>query len=70
MAIDFQAEDEPGIHEWVTRTRVQMSSEERRDTSGHDRLSLAILPQRPGSHSRPSWTISRSTPLFEFRDGY
>ena len=23
------AEDEPGIHEWVTKTRLQMSNEER-----------------------------------------
>ena len=50
MLLISTAKDEPGIHEWVTKTYAQMSSEE------HFRHKLvtigfhySILPQVPGS---------------------
>jgi len=49
MLLISKAEDEPGIHEWVTKTRLQMSSEER---FRHKLVTIgfhyAILPQRTG----------------------
>lgn len=49
MLLVSKAEDEPGIHEWVNRTRMQMSREER---ARHLLVTIgfhySILPQEPG----------------------
>ena len=48
MLLVAKAEDEPGFHEWVTRTRSQMSSEERfRHKLVFIGFHYAILPQVP-----------------------
>ncbi len=49
MVLVAKAEDEPGFHEWVTKTRSQMSSEERfRHKLVMIGFHYAILPQVPG----------------------
>lgn len=69
MLLISKAEDEPGIHEWATRTRMQMSSEER---SRHKLVTIgfhyAILPQRPGITFETYLDNLESTPPSEFRD--
>jgi ArsR family transcriptional regulator len=49
MLLISKAEDEPGIHEWVTKTRLQMSPEER---FRHKLVTIgfhySIIPQEPG----------------------
>lgn len=49
MLLISKAEDEPGIHEWVTKTRLQMSPEER---FRHKLVTIgfhySIMPQAPG----------------------
>src|SRR5687768_13135177 len=49
MLLVSKAEDEPGFHEWITRTRSQMSSEER---FRHKLVTIgfhyAIMPRVPG----------------------
>jgi ArsR family transcriptional regulator len=49
MLLVAKADDEPGFHDWVTKTRSQMSSEER---FRHKLVTIgfhyAILPQTPG----------------------
>ncbi len=69
MLLISKAEDEPGIHEWVTRTRMQMSSEER---SRHKLVTIgfhyAILPQRPGITFETYLDNLESTPPSKFRD--
>src|SRR5512141_1910376 len=48
MLLISKAEEEPGIHEWVTKTRLQMSSEERfRHKLVMIGFHYAILPQVP-----------------------
>jgi ArsR family transcriptional regulator len=50
MLLISKAEDEPGIHEWAAKTRLQMSSEER---FRHKLVTIgfhySILPQAPGA---------------------
>ena len=49
MLLIAKAEDEPGIHEWVSKTRMQMSNEER---ARHLLVTIgfhySIQPQEPG----------------------
>src|SRR5215216_604169 len=69
MLLISTAKDEPGIHEWVTKTYAQMSSEE------HFRHKLvtigfhySILPQVPGSSFESYLDQLESTPPSEFRN--
>lgn len=69
MLLICKAEDEPGIHEWVTRTRMQMSNEER---FRHKLVTIgfhyAILPQTPGITFEGYLDNLEATPPSEFRD--
>ena len=64
-----KAEDDPGLHEWVTKTRLQMSSEER---FRHKLVTIgfhyAILPRTPGITFETYLSHLDSTPPSEFRD--
>jgi DNA-binding transcriptional ArsR family regulator len=69
MLLVSNAKDEPGIHEWVTKTYAQMSSEE------HFRHKLvtigfhySILPQVPGSSFEAYLDQLEATPPSEFRN--
>jgi DNA-binding transcriptional ArsR family regulator len=69
MLLISTARDEPGIHEWVTKTYAQMSNEE------HFRHKLvtigfhySILPQVPGSSFESYLDQLESTPPSEFRN--
>ncbi len=69
MLLISKAEDEPGIHEWVTRTRSQMSSEERfRHKLVMIGFHYAILPQVPGASFEAYLDSLEATPPSEFRD--
>jgi ArsR family transcriptional regulator len=62
-------EDDPGIHEWIAKTRGQMSAEER----GRHKLVLiglhyAILPSRAGIGFESYLEDLDSTPPSEFRE--
>lgn len=62
-------EDKPGIHEWVTKIRSQMSSEERfRHKLVIIGLYYAILPQEPGASFEAYLDSLESTPPSEFRE--
>jgi ArsR family transcriptional regulator len=69
MLLISKAEDEPGIHEWVTKTRLQMSSEER---FRHKLVTIgfhySILPQTPGATFEAYLGDLEATPPSEFRD--
>ena len=69
MLLLAKAEDEPGIHEWVTKTRLQMSNEER---FRHKLVTIgfhyAILPQTPSATFETYLSSLDSTPPSEFRD--
>ncbi|HUF00323.1 MAG TPA: metalloregulator ArsR/SmtB family transcription factor [Anaerolineales bacterium] len=69
MLLISKAEDEPGIHEWVTKTRLQMSSEER---FRHKLVTIgfhySIMPQAPGMMFEAYLADLESTPPSEFRD--
>jgi len=69
MLLISTAKDEPGIHEWVTKTYAQMSNEE------HFRHKLvtigfhySILPQVPGSSFEAYLDQLEATPPSEFRN--
>jgi DNA-binding transcriptional ArsR family regulator len=68
MLLISKAEDEPGIHEWVTKTRLQMSNEER---FRHKLVTIgfhySILPQAPGLTFETYLSNLDSTPPSEFR---
>jgi hypothetical protein len=53
MLLISKSADEPGIHEWVTKTRLQMSNEE---NFRHKLVTIgfhySILPQAPPFRSR------------------
>src|SRR5688572_33229835 len=53
MLLISKGEDEPGIHEWVSKTRAQMSKEER---FRHKLVTIgfhySILPQKARSEER------------------
>ena len=64
-----KGEDEPGIHEWVTKTRAQMSNEER---FRHKLVTIgfhySILPDTPGSTFEAYLDSLDATPPSIFRD--
>lgn len=69
MHLISKAEDEPGIHEWVTKTRSQMSSEERfRHKLVMIGFHYAILPQVPGASFEAYLDTLETTPPSIFRD--
>ena len=69
MVLISRAADEPGIHEWVTRTRAQMSSEE---LFRHKLVTIgfhySILPQTAGITFEGYLENLDATPPSEFRD--
>jgi DNA-binding transcriptional ArsR family regulator len=69
MILVAKAEDEPGFHEWVTKTRSQMSSEERfRHKLVMIGFHYAILPQVPGVTFEAYLEELEATPPSKFRD--
>ena len=69
MLLVSKAEDEPGLPEWVARTRTQMSSEER---FRHKLVTIgfhyAVLPESPGSDFETYLKSLEATPPSKFRD--
>jgi DNA-binding transcriptional ArsR family regulator len=69
MLLISKAEDEPGIHEWVTKSRLQMTNEER---FRHKLVTIgfhyAILPQTPGITFETYLAQLDATPPSEFRE--
>jgi DNA-binding transcriptional ArsR family regulator len=69
MLLISKAEDEPGIHEWVTKTRLQMSGEER---FRHKLVTIgfhySILPQNPGISFETYLSDLEATPPSVFRE--
>jgi ArsR family transcriptional regulator len=69
MLLISKAEDEPGLHEWINKTRLQMSSEER---FRHKLVTIgfhySILPQAPGLTFEGYLDQLEATPPSEFRD--
>lgn len=69
MLLVAKADDEPGFHEWVTRTRSQMTTEER---FRHKLVTIgfhyAILPQTPRMTFEAYLEDLESTPPSKFRD--
>ncbi len=68
MLLISNAEDEPGLHEWVTKTRMQMSAEEQ---FRHKLVTLgfhyAILPQVAGRTFEQYLSDLESTPPSQLR---
>lgn len=69
MLLIVKAEDQPGIHEWVTKTRMQMSSEEQ---FRHKLVTIgfhySILPQVPGVTFETYLDNLEATPPSELRE--
>ena len=69
MLLISNAEDEPGIHEWVSKTRAQMSSEER---FRHKLVTIgfhySILPRETGTTFEAYLDSLEATPPSGFRD--
>src|SRR5215203_2033957 len=69
MLLISKSEDEPGIHEWVTKTSAQMSPEER---SRHKLVTIgfhySILPTKAGMTFEAYLEGLEATPPSEFRD--
>jgi DNA-binding transcriptional ArsR family regulator len=69
MLLVAKDEHEPGIHEWVTKTRLQMSAEER---FRHKLVTIgfhyAIMPQEPGLTFETYLEHLDATPPSAFRD--
>jgi DNA-binding transcriptional ArsR family regulator len=69
MLLISKGEDEPGIHEWVTKTRLQLSSEER---FRHKLVTIgfhyAILPQAPQATFEAYLANLEATPPSVLRD--
>ena len=62
-------EDDPGIHEWIGKTRAQMSTEEKtRHNLVMIGLHYAVLPKRAGISFESYLDDLESTPPSEFRD--
>jgi DNA-binding transcriptional ArsR family regulator len=69
MLLIAKEADEPGLHEWVTKTRLQMSSEERfRHKLVIIGFHYAILPQFPSVSFETYLSDLDSTPPSELRD--
>ena len=69
MVLISKGEDEPGIHEWVTKTRAKMSVEE---LFRHKLVTIgfhySILPQKAGTTFETYLEDLEATPPSEFRD--
>jgi hypothetical protein len=69
MLLISKGEDEPGIHEWVTKTSLQMSSEEQ---SRHKLVMIgfhySILPQVPSASFETYLDSLDATSPSEFRE--
>ncbi|HKG53734.1 MAG TPA: metalloregulator ArsR/SmtB family transcription factor [Anaerolineales bacterium] len=69
MLLISNAKDEPGIHEWVTKTHSQMSSEEQ---FRHKLVTIgfhySILPEVPGATFETYLDHLEATPPSEFRN--
>jgi len=69
MLLVAKAEDEPGFHEWITKTRSQMSSEER---FRHKLVAIgfhyAIMPQVPGMTFEAYLEDLEATPPSKLRE--
>ncbi|MCI0555064.1 MAG: metalloregulator ArsR/SmtB family transcription factor [Anaerolineae bacterium] len=69
MVLISKGEDEPGIHEWVAKTRAKMSAEER---FRHKLVTIgfhySILPQQAGTTFETYLSELDATPPSEFRD--
>jgi len=69
MLLISKGEDDPGIHEWVTKTRAQMSSEER---FRHKLVTIgfhySILPDMTGGTFETYLARLDATPPSEFRE--
>lgn len=69
MLLLAKAEDEPGFHEWLTKTRSQMSAEER---FRHKLVTIgfhyAILPQVPGMTFKEYLEDLEATPPSRLRE--
>ncbi len=69
MLLISKAEDEPGIHEWVTKTHARMSNEEQ---FRHKLVTIgfhySILPQVPGVTFETYLDHLEATPPSEFRN--
>jgi DNA-binding transcriptional ArsR family regulator len=69
MLLISNAEDEPGIHEWVTKTHAQMSREEQ---FRHKLVTIgfhySILPEVPGATFETYLDHLEATPPSEFRN--
>lgn len=69
MMLVSSAEDEPGIHEWISKTRAQMSVEERaRHKLVLIGLHYAILPTRTGTSFETYLEDLEATPPSELRE--
>jgi DNA-binding transcriptional ArsR family regulator len=69
MLLISNAEDEPGIHEWVTKTHARMSHEEQ---FRHKLVTIgfhySILPEMPGATFETYLDHLEATPPSEFRN--
>src|SRR5215208_2559095 len=69
MLLMSKAEDEPGLHEWITKTRLQMSKEEQ---FRHKLVTIgfhySILPQSAGLSIETYLENLEATPPSELRD--
>ena len=69
MLLVAKADDEPGFHDWVTKTRSQMSAEER---FRHKLVTIgfhyAILPQTPGMTFEAYLADLEATPPSKLRE--
>ena len=69
MLLVAHGEEEPGIHEWVTKTRLQMSAEERfRHKLVIIGFHYSVLPQTPGVSFETYLAQLEATPPSELRD--
>jgi len=69
MLLIAKSDDEPGIHEWVTKTRAQMLPEERfRHTLVMIGFHHTVQPQKPGMSFEAYLDDLEATSPSEFRD--
>src|SRR6266498_2201162 len=69
MLLVSKDEGNPGIHEWVTKTKAQMTSEERfRHKLVTTGFHYAILPQTTGTSFEAYMDNLEATPPSVFRD--
>ena len=69
MLLLSAGEDEPGVHEWISKTRARMSAEERaRHKLVMIGLHYAVLPQKAGGTFEEYLDHLDSTPPSQFRE--